>query len=321
MANKTRAAVVGVGYLGQFHAQKYKNIPQVELVGVCDAQISQAQKVADSLQVKAFTSPEQLIGQVDCVTIAASTRAHYELVKLFLENKIHVNVEKPITETVEQAKNLVELADKNKLLLSVGHIERFNPTFTYLKSLLQTPTSFELIRHAPFRRRGADVSVIHDLMIHDIDLMLWLGKKKKSDIKSFSVVAKQVISNDYDVCQAHFEFQDGVHFFISVSRASSAIERKVKVLEKNSFFIANSADMTVEKCYTTRDLKSGSDFDENQFIIDKSNIEKADALQLETNAFVAALRGDAAPAVTGRDGLEALEIVEMLYKKAKGQGI
>lgn len=314
---KIRTAVIGVGYLGQFHAQKYKNNPHVELRGVCDAQISQAQKVAESLSVKAYSDYKELVGEVDAVTIAASTRAHYELAQFFLDHKIHVNVEKPITDTVEHAKKLLKTAEANKVFLTVGHIERFNPTLTHLKTLLHKPESFELIRHAPFRRRGADVSVIHDLMIHDIDLMLWLSQKKKNDIQNFSVVARPVISNDFDVCQAHFEFNDKTHAFISVSRASSSIERKVKVLEKNKFFIANSADMTVEKCHTTRDFNV-SEFDENQFVIDKQTVEKRDALQLETDAFIAALRGDSAPVVTGQDGLEALEVVEMLYEKAKG---
>lgn len=315
---KVRAAVVGVGYLGNFHAQKLKNNENVELVAVCDSQISQSKKIAESLNVKSLTNYRELLGHIDCVTIASSTKSHFEVAEFFLNNQVHVLVEKPIAETVAQASHLVQLAKKNKLLLSVGHIERFNPTYLKLKETIKESSSFELIRHAPFRRRGADVSVIHDLMIHDVDLMLWLGDKQKKDLKSFSVVARPVVSNDFDVCQSHFLFNDGVQFFISVSRASSSVERKIKVLEKNNFYIANSADMTIEKCYTNRDFKQ-SEFDENQFIVDKVSIEKQDALQLEVNDFISAVQGRSQIRVSGQDGLEALEIVEMLYKKAKGE--
>src|SRR5690606_23223629 len=136
---------------------------------------AQADKIAAELGVKSFHRPEDLIGQVDLVTVAASTLSHYDVAKTFLENGVHVNVEKPITATVPQAEELIALAQKKNLKLAVGHIERFNPSVNELRKHIKNPRTIELIRTAPYKARGADVSVLHDLMIHDMDLLFWLS--------------------------------------------------------------------------------------------------------------------------------------------------
>ncbi len=200
--SKLRAAVVGVGYLGNFHAQKYKTLSQkeemnLEFVGVCDLSASQVEKAAGELGVQAFLKPEMLVGKVDAVTISTITPTHYELTKFFLENKIHVNVEKPLCLKSSEAEYLVKLAKINGLVLCVGHSERFNPVFSELKTVIPRPRFLEFNRYAPFKLRGSDVSVLHDLMIHDLDLMLAMDS---SPSRLVSAQAGKIATKTYDWC-------------------------------------------------------------------------------------------------------------------------
>lgn len=300
-----RGAVVGVGYLGNFHAQKYKSLPDVELIGVCDAFKEQAEKIGQALGVPAFNNPQDLIGKVDVVTIAASTKSHYELTKLFLSHGVHVNVEKPITETSAQAKELIELAKKKNLVLSVGHIERFNPSLCELKKRLKNAESFELIRHAPYKTRGADVSVLHDLMIHDIDMMFWLTG---SDVASFQISAQTIVSKEPDAAQAHFLMKNGMRVFISVSRAAPAVERRVKAYEKNQAYYVDSGAGVIE-LVTANGQESK---------VERIEVPKQDALQMETTNFLNAVMNKQPATVTGTDGLRALELVEDLLRAIHG---
>lgn len=305
-----RAAVVGVGYLGNFHAQKYQQVAGVELVAVCDAQATQARKVAETLKVKAVATPKDLIGQVDLVTIATSTRGHFEVAKFFLENGIPVNVEKPMTATVPEAEKLIEIAEAKNVVLCVGHIERFNPTVNALKSRAGSPLELEFVRKGPFRMRGADVSVLHDLMIHDYDLMTWLGG---AGVKDFKVSGTRLMGSDFDTCDAFFTLQNGVKVRIAVSRVNPGPERRVSWREKDRHWIANTGTNEIE-CLTPGDPKA-----ETPLTIEKVGVEKADALQLETRAFVNAVRGDAKPVVDGRAGLAALAGIEALLKDLTGR--
>ena len=167
-----RAAVIGVGYLGRFHAQKFAQISEVDLVGVCDVNFAQAQTVAAELNVKAIANYKDLIGQVDAVTIAATTSAHYELSKFFLENGVHVNVEKHMTTTIAQGRELCELAAKKNLKLQVGFVERFNPALISAQEKFKKPLFIECHRLAPVKPRGVDVNVVLDLIIHDLYVIL-----------------------------------------------------------------------------------------------------------------------------------------------------
>jgi predicted dehydrogenase len=305
-----RGAVVGVGYLGTFHAQKYHHSPLVKLEGVCDASLEQAQKVATQLGCKAFTSPAELIGKVDVVTIAATTTFHFELASLFLQNGIHVNVEKPITVTTEQAQKLIALAKANNVVLSVGHVERFNPVFRELKKYLKNPSFAEFERLAPFKIRGSDVSVLHDLMIHDIDLMLNLeqqfasaNNKKPGQIKSVEGFAKAYVTSNPDVASAFFEFKSGFKARIQVSRVAASGSRTVKIYDENNYFFANLTSGEIEKM--TPSARA-----EEPLLVEKWIAPKWDALEKETEAFLRAVLDKTQAEVTGEDGLHALELVE-----------
>lgn len=308
MTKKLRGAVVGVGYLGNFHAQKYQNNPNVELVGVCDAFPAQADKIATALGVKAYHNPQDLIGQVDLVTIAASTLSHYEIAKLFLNNGVHVNVEKPITATVPQAEELVALAQKNNLKLAVGHIERFNPSVIEFKKHLKNPTTIELIRTAPYKSRGADVSVLHDLMIHDLDMLLWLTG---SDIESMTASGTKLVSKELDTASLTVKMKNGVHGIITVSRVATNAQRSVRATQPDCTLFALTGTHELEK------VEKGPSGDE-LVKVTKWTVTKEDALQKETDAFIDAVLNNKNPVVTGLDGLRALKAIEDVQRLIEG---
>ena len=300
MNNKLRAAVVGVGYLGTFHAQKYKNNPHVQLIGVCDHAPAQADKVASELGVASIHKVQDLVGQVDLVTVAANTQSHYEVAKLLLQNNIHVNVEKPITATVVQGQELVTLAKEKNLTLACGHIERFNPSVLEVKRRLNNPRTIELNRRAPFKARGADVSVLHDLMIHDFDLLRWLSG---SEVESFHVSGEKIITQEWDVASVSCLMKNGVHGLINVSRISPTTERNIRVAQGDQFLFANTGAHEFESV-----TNSGNPADPLKS--EKWSLAKADALQSETDAFIQAVIQRSTPVVTGHDGLVALEWIE-----------
>ncbi len=304
-----RAAVVGVGYLGNFHAQKYKALSNlVNLVGVFDANLSQAQKIAGDLNIRCFESLGSMVGQVDLVTIAATTSAHFELAKFFLENKIHVNVEKPITANSHQGQALNALAKANNLKLAVGQSERFNPAVVELKKHLYSPSFIEMDRLAPYKARGADVSVVHDLMIHDLDLVLSMDA---SPCKVVSARGQKFMSPTLDVAACCLEFESGLSVHIKSSRIVPALIRTMRVIDKDSNggskqFLANLTTGELE--VTTPGLVDQVKAPVSQ----KITTQKVDALLVETELFVRSVTEDKPCAVSGEDGTRALELVERI---------
>ena len=167
-----RVAVIGVGYLGKFHAQKYTKISDSELIGIVDLNMESAQKISSELNVPFHTDYREIVDKVDAVSIVVPTIHHYRIAKDFLKNGVHVLLEKPFASKIEEAEELEKIANEKDLCLQIGHLERFNPVFTKFKELIKQPKFIENVRIAPFTNRGADVDVILDLMIHDIDLIL-----------------------------------------------------------------------------------------------------------------------------------------------------
>lgn len=296
---KLRAAVVGVGYLGNFHAQKIKAHADAELVGVCDFSYDQAKKIAEALSTKVYQKPEDLIGHIDYVHIAASTQSHYELAALFLKNKIPVLVEKPIAATIEQAQELCEISEKNKTLLTVGHIERFNPAFHFLKENISGASYLEINRLAPFRTRGSDVSVLHDLTIHDIDLVHWLFDSK---IKNFEIAGRKLIKSTYDDVSIRLLLHNGVQVTINNSRVSPQIVRNFRMVAKNKTYSVNTATLEAEILKVTAS--------EPFHKIEKFQIAKQDSLALEVDHFIQCLLGRKKLAITAAEATQALITVE-----------
>ncbi len=306
MKSKLRGGVVGVGYLGKFHAQKYKNNSNIDLIGVFDGRPEQASKIATELNVTAFSSVNEMLGKVDLVTIAASTAAHYELAKIFLQNGIHVNVEKPIAANLKQAEELVNLATQKNLKLAVGHIERFNPAIIELKKYIKNPTSVTLTRWAPFNTRGSDVSVLHDLMIHDIDLMLWLCP---GAVQNFMVSGAKILTQQLDVAEGQFQISSGCQVHISVNRMAAQTLRQIQVIQKDGILLAQTGTLQLERVEPL-ELQSVPPIKVTQW-----QVEKADALQRETDDFISAVQNNTKPTVTGEDGLLALRWVEDIQNR------
>jgi predicted dehydrogenase len=310
---KIRAAVVGVGYLGTFHAQKYKALStgtlssNLEFVGVCDLNAQQANKVATELGVKAFNDPKELIGKVDAVTISTITPAHYETALMFLKNGIHTNIEKPITETSKQAEELVEIAKSKNLIIGVGHSERFSPAFRYILDRKQNMRYCELHRHAPFKLRGSEVSVVHDLMIHDIDLALSLDS---SPFEVETASSGCVVTKTFDWASCSLKFKSGLKVLITSSRMAPQMTRQVKAFYDDQVITANlqTGDVEITSSQLTK---------EGQVQTSVTAMGKSDNLLSETENFINSILKKQRPFISGDDGLRALKVAEEIIARAK----
>lgn len=302
-----RTAVIGVGYLGRFHAQKHKQLSEqgkVLLQGVLDFDPARAKVVADELGVKAFSSMAELRGQVDAVTVASTTQTHYAIAKEALQSGFHTLVEKPMTVTLPEAEELCRLAKEKNLQLAVGHSERMNPVFQDLVRKYSQPQFLELRRHAPFKLRGSDVSVILDLMIHDLDLALaWCG-----DLRLQSAAGGMIHSSTVDWAEAELTSPSGTRVNISASRTAAALTRVVRGIQGRHTFWGNFQTMEIE----ATEWAAGQEAPVQKR---QETLAKADHLFLETEAFFAAIQngqptGDEGRrvAVTGDEGRRALSL-------------
>ncbi|HEY0682124.1 MAG TPA: Gfo/Idh/MocA family oxidoreductase [Steroidobacter sp.] len=297
-----RTAVIGVGYLGRFHAQKYAQIPGSKLVAVVDANVEACAKVAAELGVRAVHDYRELFGAVDAVSVAVPTPLHHKIGCELLRQGIDVLIEKPIATTVAEARELVELARTYERILQVGHLERFNPAVLAAAARLHTPRFVESHRLAPFKQRGTDVSVVLDLMIHDIDLIQELVG---TPIESIDAVGATVFSGEIDIVNARLRFQGGCVANTTASRISLKQERKIRIFQDDAYL---SVDMQ-QKILTVIKKKEGEAPVESpaQVSIEEQSFDQGDALLAEIEAFLKSVRERSTPVVTGEDGLRALE--------------
>jgi len=287
-------AVIGVGYLGKFHAQKYQTLDGCNLVGLIDSSKQTLDEISSQFpEAETSTDYQSMLNYVDAVSIVTSTPSHYEIAKDFLAQGKHVLVEKPITSTTEQAQELISLAKNNNAILQVGHIERFNPTVLAMDEHLQHPKFIESERLAPFKARGTDVSVVLDLMIHDIDIILSIVQ---SDIESIQASGMCVLSEDIDIANARITFTNKCVANVTASRVSNKSERKLRLFQNNAYFSADLGNHSL-KIYSR----------ENNQITPKSfSFDKSDALLAETDHFITCINNNSQPLVTGEDGLRPL---------------
>lgn len=309
-----RAAVIGVGYLGKFHAQKYKALDTAELVVVCDVNETQGRAVAEEAGATWYPSYKDIIGLVDVVTIATPTSTHFEVAKFFLENGVHVHVEKPMTATVAEGRELVKLAAERNLKLQVGHVERFNSAFISARERLKAPKYLEAHRLAPFKPRGVDVDVVLDLMIHDLDVVLTLVGP--AEVKRISAVGTPVLTKVVDIASARIEFSTGAVANLTASRVSQTGMRKLRVFQPNQYL---SIDFAGGEIHLTEKIGEWSFDDQGQVNIDNLplsfdswSMEKSDALLAETRSFVDSVLKNQPSVVSGQDGLRALELAEQI---------
>ena len=300
-----RTAVVGVGYLGRIHAQKYLGLPEVELVGVCDKRAEEGRAFAESCSVEFFDDPRELIARIDAVTIATSTPAHFELAEFFLDNGVHAFVEKPLTTTSAEGRKLTALAQRKGLKLQVGHVERFNPALLSARDKLGTARFIECHRLAPFQTRGADVNVVLDLMIHDLDVILSLIDGRPSTV---SAVGIPVLTDRIDIANARIEFDSGAVANVTASRVSMTAQRKFRVFQRNQYLSIDFGNGDVQLVtHEPGSTDAPGSLNEQSW-----NLEKGDALLAEVAAFVSAVRNDTPCLVGGEDGVAALELAERI---------
>jgi predicted dehydrogenase len=298
------AAVIGVGYLGKFHADKYAASEKVKLVAVVDIDAKRANEVGDSVGVPALTDYRALFGQVQCVSIAVPTRFHYRVARDFIEAGIDVLVEKPLTADIAEARALVEAAKARNVVLQVGHLERFNPAIRRLEGIIREPKFVECHRLAPFVERGTDVDVVLDLMIHDIDIIASLVR---SPLQRVEAVGVPVLTDKPDIANARINFANGCIANVTSSRVSLKRERKIRFFQPDAYI---SIDYDQRRAQVYHKPAPGAGW----LDIRAENIEikDGDALADEIDSFVDCVRERTLPVVGGADGLRALEIASMI---------
>jgi predicted dehydrogenase len=308
--SRLRAAVIGVGYLGRFHAQKYAAIEDVELVGVVDADRRRAEEVAVEVGTAAYDDYRALLERVDLVSIVVPTQHHFPVARDCLAAGCHILLEKPITQTVEEAEQLIALARDKGLIFQVGHLERFNPAVLALKGILKNPLFIESHRLAPFKPRGTDVNVVLDLMIHDIDIILTMVG---SPVRSVNSVGVPVLSGEVDIANARLQFENGCVANVTASRVTPKAERKIRIFQADAYI---SIDYQERKVAIYRKGGEGMPIPGLPNVtMDLKTFEQGDALLAEIRSFVDAVRSGAAPVVTGEDGKRALELALQINRK------
>jgi predicted dehydrogenase len=300
--SKLKCAVIGAGYLGKFHAEKYASLKDCELIAVVDINETAAMTVADKFGAKALTDYHPLLGQVDAVSIVVPTSLHYQVAREFLASGTHVLVEKPITVTVEEADELIALANEKQVILQVGHLERFNPAVLGLDKMEQKPLFIESHRLSPFNPRANDVSVVLDLMIHDIDIILALVD---SEVEKIDASGTAVLTQGTDIANARLTFKNGCVANVTASRISMKMERKMRMFRPCSYIAVDFQNRSVVKHRTgDREMFPGIP----EIVTEESVFESGDALLEEIKHFVHCVKTGENPLVSGEAGRKALAV-------------
>jgi predicted dehydrogenase len=303
MTTPLRAAVVGVGHLGVFHAEKYASMPDVDLVAVVDADADRARAVAARCRTEGLTDYRQLFGRIDCVSLAVPSPLHFPLALDLLTHDVDVLVEKPLTTTVAEGRALVDSAEQRQRILQVGHLERFNPAIRALAGVVTQPRFIECHRLAPFVERGTDVDVILDLMIHDLDVILSLVC---ADVQSVEAVGVPVLSESVDIANARLRFTSGCIANITASRVALKRERKIRIFQADTYVSVDYGEKHVRVC--RRVIANGAP----SITVEEHALGEGDALFDEIEHFVHAVRTRQRPLVDGRTALRALEVAERI---------
>ena len=308
---KIRAAVVGVGYLGRFHAQKYAQIEGCELVGVVDAREEARNKVAQELATRPLADYRELLGHVDAVSVVTQTPAHFAIARDFLEAGTHVLVEKPITETAAEARELIDLARARKRVLQVGHLERFNAAILAAEPYLTAPRFIECHRLAPYKERGTDVNVVLDLMIHDIDIVETIVG---APIASIDAIGTAVFSDEIDIANARIRFENGCVANATASRVSLKTERKMRIFEDDAYI---SLDLQQKILTVIRKRAAPITPGQLPVSIEEQSLDQGDALKAEIESFLECVRTGRPPVVGGEAGLRALETAMRISEQVR----
>lgn len=319
-----KIGIFGVGHLGKFHLNNWKKIDGIEIIGFFDPNDENAEKVEAEFRIKRYHDPEELMQLIDAADIVAPTTYHFDLCTIALKNGKHVFVEKPMTDTLEQAKEILRLVKESKVKFQVGHVERFNPAFQALKNYRLNPMFIEVHRLAQFNPRGTEVSVILDLMIHDIDIILHLVK---SNVKNIHASGVAVMTETPDIANVRIEFNNGCVANLTSSRISMKKMRKMRIFQKDAYIGIDFLDKKTEI------IKMKSDEDEHLFnfdiethmgtktlAIDNPNINDINAIEAELTAFRDSIINDQRTPVNEYDGYMAMEVAHEILKKITNAG-
>ena len=320
---KLKVGIAGTGHLGKLHAKMFNSIDECTLSGVYDINKLQSKTVSEEYGTETFESLADLLKNVDAVSIAATTSAHYELAKECIKEGKHLFIEKPITATIPQAEELVKLAEEKNLNLQVGHIERFNPALVSLEHYILEPMFIQTDRLAQFNPRGTDVAVVLDLMIHDIDIILSLIKSKVKQIDASGVA---VVSDSIDIANARIQFENGAVANVTASRISQKKMRKMRIFQRDNYISLDFITGLSEVCrlvpidedtgITTLSFgEIGVGEKKKRVIYEQPEIKEQNALQYELALFVNSVLNKTKPVVSGEDGLRALRVAEQILEK------
>lgn len=321
--------VIGTGHLGKLHTKMFKEIENCNLVGINDSNIEQAQIVGKEFDVNVFESINDLLIQVDAVSIAATTSAHYDLAKICLNAGKHIFIEKPITATIPQAEEIVEVAGSLNLNIQVGHIERFNPALVSMEKYINDPKFIQTDRLAQFNPRGTDVAVVLDLMIHDIDIILSLIKSK---VKSIEASGVAVVSDNLDIANARIQFENGAVANVTASRISQKKMRKMRIFQSDGYcsldFVTGVSevysllpvDQKVKEGFISFG-EIGVGDKKKRLVYEQPEQKEINALKYELQLFVNSVLNKEKPFVTGSDGLRALRVAKIIIDKIESSKV
>ena len=326
--HRLKVAVVGVGHLGKEHARVYAEMPGVELFSVVDIQRKQAEKVAQQFNTGYFLNYKDIIDKVQAVSIAVPTKSHYAIAKDFLQHGVHVMIEKPMTGTVLEARELIDISKAKGLVLQAGYIERFNPAIAAIKRLSVNPKFIECHRLSPFTFRSADIGVVLDLMIHDIDILLYITNSK---VKKFDAVGVNVISDKEDIANVRIQFQNGCVANVTASRVSITPMRKIRLFSEDSYISIDyqKKDALIYKKSPELTLKSLNISDTNVSTIadlksyvfgdllkiEHIKMDDYEPLKKELESFVDCIVNHKEPVVSGEEGLRAIEVANDILRE------
>jgi predicted dehydrogenase len=305
MSQKIRVGVIGVGHIGKEHARIYSNLEGVVLAGVYDIARAQAEKVASKFRTRFFNSLDELLKEVDAVSVASITPTHFSLAKAALEMGRHVLIEKPITDNPEHARLLVKWAAERQLILQVGHVERYNPAFRSFLEYLNQPRFIEAHRLSPYPERSTEIGVVLDLMIHDLEIILHLVS---APLQSIDAVGIPVLSRNEDIANVRLRFSNGCIANITTSRISKEKLRKIRVFQSDAYLSLDYQNQEGE-IYRKQ---------ENKIIREKIAVRREEPLKVELESFIECARTGRKPVVGGNEGANALELAIEITRLIQG---
>ena len=299
-----RVGVIGVGYLGQHHARIFSGLDGVELVGVSDTEGKKAGEIADKYGCRSFAEYADLVDVCDALSIVTPTTTHHAIAMECLNAGKDLFIEKPITESLEEAKDIIEAAEKNRLILQVGHLERYNPAIIAATEMIKAPKFIEAERLSPFLGRGIDVDVTLDLMIHDIDIVLSMVRSKVKEIRA---TGDSIMTGKIDVAKAWLEFENGCKALITASRLAPEKMRKLRIHQEDSYISIDYQSQEVRRYF-----KRGTDIS-----FDVVKPENKEPLKEELRDFISCIQNRKRPMVSGKEAMDALEIVLKINEMLK----